>query len=190
MNKLSKILLKGPMLVALMIFCGAITSQAQTARLQLGHLDNLARKASETVDINVDERLIQLTAKFLGKDADDEEVRKVITGLKGIYVKSFEFENPGEYSEADMESIRSQVRSSNWSKVLDFKSKKDGSIEVYLMTSDSQIGGLVVLATEPKEFTVVNILGPINLEKLAKLEGQFGIPDLESEASPKPKQKN
>jgi hypothetical protein len=179
MNKLSRTLLKGPMLVALMIFCGAITSQAQTARLQLGHLDNLARKASETLDINVDERLIQLTAKWLGKSAEDEEVRKIITGLKGIYVKSFKFENPGEYSEANLESIRSQVRGPSWSKVLDFNSKKEGSIEVYLMTNDAQIGGLVVLAAQTKEFTVVNVLGPINLEKLTKLEGQFGIPDLE-----------
>jgi len=34
----------------------------QTARLQLGQLDNLAAKASETVDVTIDERLMQLTA--------------------------------------------------------------------------------------------------------------------------------
>ena len=31
---------------------------------------------------------------------------------------------------------------------------------------------------EPREFTVVNIVGPVDLEKLAGLEGQFGIPHI------------
>jgi hypothetical protein len=178
------------MLVVLMIICGAITAEAQTARLQMSQLDSLARKASETTDLNVDERLIQLTIKWLGDDPDDKEIKKIVSGLKGIYVRSFEFENPGEYSEVDVESIRSQVRNSNWSKVLDAKSKKEGSIEVYIMTAGSQIGGLVVLANEPKEFTVVNVVGPVDLEKLTKLDGHFGLPDLDIETTPKPKQKN
>jgi hypothetical protein len=189
MSKLSRTLLKRTVLVALMILCAGITARAQTGRVQLSHLDSLARKASETVDINVDERLIQLTAKFLGKDPDDEEVRKAITGLKGIYVRSFEFETPGEYTEGDVESIRSQVRGPNWTKVLNVFSKKEGTIEVYLMTNGAQVGGLVVLATDAKEFTVVNILGPVDLEKLTRLEGQFGVPALEIEST-KPKQKN
>jgi len=41
-----------------------------------------------------------------------------------------------------------------------------------------QITGLAVLSIEPREFTVVNIVGPIDLDKLSKLEGQFGVPDL------------
>jgi hypothetical protein len=190
MNTLSRTLLKGPILVALIIVGAAITSQAQTARLQLGQLDSLAPRASETVDINVDERLIQLTAKFLGKDPGDEELRKIISGLKGIYVKSFEFETPGQFSDADLESVRVQLRGSAWSKVVNVTSKKEGSIEVYVMTNGTQVGGLVVLASEAKEFTVVNILGSVDLNKLTRLEGQFGVPDLEIETSPKPKQKN
>jgi hypothetical protein len=190
MNKLSRTLLKGPMLAALVIFCAAITTRAQTARLQLSQLDPLAKKATETLDINVDERLMQLTAKFLGHDPDDEEVRKVITGLKGIYVKSFEFENPGEYTEADLESIRTQVRNTSWTRIMHATSKKDGEIEVYLMTNGSQVGGLVVIAAETKELTVVNVLGDVNLEKLTKLEGNFGVPDLDIDDAPKPKQRN
>ena len=57
------------------------------------------------------------------------------------------------------------------------------------MINGSQIGGLAVLASDPKELTVVNLIGPVDLEKLTKLEGQFGIPELEIEQS-KPKRKN
>jgi hypothetical protein len=51
------------------------------------------------------------------------------------------------------------------------------------------VGGLAILAFGPKELAVVNIVGPVDLDKLSKLEGNFGIPDLEIE-SQKTKPKN
>lgn len=68
-------------------------------------------------------------------------------------------------------------------------SKKEGNVEVYLQFAGEAINGLAVLHTDDKELTVVNIVGPVNLDKLAQLEGQMGIPDLGIE-SPKPKKKN
>ena len=35
-----------------------------------------------------------------------------------------------------------------------------------------------MIASEPREFTIVNIVGSIDIDKLAKLEGQFGIPQV------------
>jgi hypothetical protein len=113
----------------------------------------------------------------------------VLKGLKGIYVKSFEFEKEGEYSQIDVDSIMFQLNGSTWSKVLTVKSKKDGqNIGVYLNMLGDQINGLAVVSIEPKELTVVNIVGPIDLEKLSELEGQFGVPDLgiEQEKTKKP----
>jgi hypothetical protein len=166
------------------------TTRAQNARIDLGPLEHLGAKASEAVDVNIDERLMQITAKFLsGKEPDELKIKELINGLKGIYVKSFEFENDGDYSQADVESIRSQLRNPAWSKILNVSSKREGSIEVYLMSNAAQVGGLVVLATDLKELTIVNIVGPVDLEKLSQLEGQFGVPDLGIEIT-KPKPKN
>ena len=168
----------------------AATAGAQNPRIQTSQLDALAAKASQTVDVNIDERLMQLTARFLSsKDDDEAKVKELVNGLKGIYVKSFEFENEGQYTEADLEGIRSQLRNTAWNRIVNVSSKKEGSVEVYLMQTGDQISGLAVLATEPKEITVVNIIGPVDLEKLRQLEGQFGIPDLDIERS-KPKRKN
>ena len=57
------------------------------------------------------------------------------------------------------------------------------------MLNGEQVGGLAVLVFEARELTVVNIIGPVDLEKLSKLEGQFGVPELGIEA-PRPKTKN
>ena len=177
-------------LAVLLVLGATATAMAQNPRIQTSQLDALASKASETVDVNIDESLIALTAKFLSsKDDDEKKVKEIVNGLKGIYVKSFEFEAEGQYSEADLESIRSQLRNPAWSRIINVRSKKDGSIEVYLMHTGAQISGLALLATELKEFTVINLVGPVDLEKLTQLEGQFGIPELGLEES-KPKRKN
>ena len=177
--------------LAVLLMLGATaTALAQDPRIQTSQLDALAAKASETVDVNIDESLMALTTKFLSsKDEDEKKVKELVSGLKGIYVKSFEFESEGQYSDADLESIRSQLRNPAWSRIINARSKKDGSIEVYVMHTGGQVSGLAVLATELKEITVINIVGPVDLEKLTQLEGEFGIPDLGLEGS-KPKRKN
>jgi uncharacterized protein YejL (UPF0352 family) len=195
MKSLSRTLLRFALLklasVAILVVLGAAaTAMAQNPRIQTSQLDALAAKASQTVDVNIDEHLMQLTARFLSsKDPDEAKVKDLVNGLKGIYVKSFEFEAEGQYSEADLEGIRSQLRNTAWNRIVNVHSKKEGSVEVYLMQSGNQISGLAVLANDPKEITVVNIVGPVDLDKLSELEGNFGIPDLEIERS-KPKRKN
>ncbi|MFN2578630.1 MAG: DUF4252 domain-containing protein [Pyrinomonadaceae bacterium] len=164
--------------VLLLLAGGVVTTMAQGAKLQLDQLDLLANRASETVDVKLDEHLMQTTAKFFsGKDTDDAEIRDLIKNVKGIYVKSFTFDKENEYSPAEVDSVMSQLRSAGWSKIVGVTSKKDGeNVEVYLMNLGDEITGLAVVSLEPKEFMVVNIVGPINLQKLSQLEGSFGVP--------------
>jgi hypothetical protein len=191
MKTLFESVLKLASLSLLLILLPAGTATAQSPRLQTSSLDYLTAKASETVDVNIDEHLMQMTAKFFSStDPDEKRIKELVSGLKGIYVKVFEFEHEGEYSVADVESIRSQLRGAAWSKILNVNSKKDGAIEVYLMTTGDQISGLAVLAANPKELTIVNIIGPVDLGKLSELEGQFGVPVLGIEQPAKTKPKN
>jgi len=174
-----------------LVLLTAVAANAQSARLQTNTLDYLASKASETVDVNIDEHLMQLTAKFFSStDPDEKKIKEVIGGLKGIYVKVFEFEHEGEYSSTDVEAIRAQLRGPGWTKIVNYTSKKEGSVEVYLMTIGDQINGLAVLAADPKELTIVNILGPVDLNKLSQLEGQFGVPEMGIEPPVKTRPKN
>src|SRR5215813_6148989 len=84
-----------------------LVARAQDPRLQLNSLDHLAAKANQTVDVSIDERLMKTAAKLLSdKDVDEREVKKLVEGLKGIYVKNFEFDTEGQYTAADLETIR------------------------------------------------------------------------------------
>ena len=111
------------------------------------------------------------------------------TGILGIHVKVFEFETEGQYSVADLEAIRAQVRNAPWNRIVVVTSKKETNVEVYLLMKGPEVGGLAVIAFGPKELAVINIVGPVDLDKLSKLEGNFGIPELEID-SRKSKPKN
>src|SRR5665213_3344488 len=82
-------------------------------------LDRLAAKATEVVDVTMDANLLQLAGRFLSdKDPDDAKVKKMISGLKGIYVRSFEFAKAGEYQESDVEPLRAQLHAPTWSRIV------------------------------------------------------------------------
>ena len=157
------------------------TAEAQDMRLQLDSLDKFEARASESVDVSLDGKLLELAGKFLNDSKPEEAaVKELVMGLKAIYVKSFEFDKEGEYSTADVESVRTQLRSPTWTRMFGAKSKKEGeNLEVYTMMSGNLINGITVLATEPKQLSVIQIIGRIDLEKLVRLSGKFGIPSIE-----------
>jgi len=190
MNSLFHTNIRQPLMVLLLIASSTLIANAQDSRIQTASLDHLAAKASESVDVNVDERLMKMAAKvFSDQDADERKIKKLVEGLKGIYVRSFEFDASGQYTDADLESIRTQLRGPGWTRMVNVTSKKDGKLEVYLLFHGDMVNGLAVLHSDEKELTIVNIVGPVDLDKLAQLEGQFGVPELGIE-SQKPKTKN
>jgi hypothetical protein len=157
----------------------AVIGLGQAQQLKL-NLDHLAAKAADSVDINLNGSVLQLAAKFLdGKDADEAKVKKLIAGIEGIYIRSFQFKNDGEWTQSDLESIRSQVKGPGWSRIVGFKSSSEGNAEVYLRTEKDKVLGVAIVVAEPKEFTVVNLSGTIDLDSLAELSGHFGMPKIE-----------
>ncbi len=168
----------------LLTACLAVTAFGQSARLQLGQLDRLESIADQTVDVTVDQKVLNLAKIFLGKskDKDQQKVKELIGEIEGIYVKHFRFEKAGQYSLADIEAIRLQLNGPGWSRMANVRSKRNNqNLDVYTMINGAKIGGLAVIAAEEKELTIVNIIGPIDLEKLMDLEGSFSIPSLELE---------
>jgi Domain of unknown function (DUF4252) len=166
----------------IIVFATASPALAQTALLKLDNLDKLSASAKQVVDVTVDEQLLQLASKFLSstRSADEREIRELVKDLKGVYVKRFEFDTDGQYSSADIEPVLKQLRGSGWARIVGVTSKREfTNIEVFVMTEASIIKGIAVVAAEPRELTVVNVVGPIDVDRLSRLQGQFGIPSLE-----------
>ena len=156
--------------------------QAQDpARLQLTTLDQLEPRAEQTINITMDGKVLQLALRFLSdKKPNEVKIKEAVSGIKGIYVKSFQFDQDNLFSANEVEPIRTQLRSPLWSQLVEVRSKKAGqNIDVFTMIDGGRINGVAIIALDRRQVTVVNIVGPVDVDKLAELRGNFGIPDFE-----------
>ncbi|MBC7933646.1 MAG: DUF4252 domain-containing protein [Rubrivivax sp.] len=172
-----------------LVAIGASAARAQTnptvgGRLRLDSLERLAPKASETVNIEVDGFLIKFASGVLSnEDPEEKNVKEILAGLKGVYVRSYDFKTEGQFSEADIAPVREQLRAPLWKRLIDLKSRgvEIEDAEVYVATDGDRIEGMAIIVVEPKEVTVVNIVGSIDMDKIRKLEGNLGIPRIHIE---------
>jgi uncharacterized protein DUF4252 len=148
------------------------------AQIRITGLDGLAAKAKESVDITLDSTLLRMAGGFLAshddKDKNGANIKDLLSGLKAITVRSYEFKEEGQYRIEDLEPIRAQLRTPGWSKIISSQSKGEIS-EIYTRTEQGKVVGFAIIAAEPKELTVVAIEGTIDLKDLSKLGG-LGIP--------------
>ena len=164
-------------------------SPAVAQQLKLDNLNKLSDAARQVVDVTIDEQLLQLASKFLSsaRSADEAEIKELVKDLKGVYVKRFEFDTDGKYSTADVDPILKQLRAPGWSRIVGVTSKggDNPNVEVFIMSDANLIKGIAVIASQPRELTVVNVVGPIDVDRLSRLQGQFGIPSLELPSKPR-----
>ena len=182
-----------------LLFAGPLLAQAKTSlaamprgQLLLPEMAGLADKASESVTVTLDSQLLGFAARFLNPDVPDEAAaKKIVSSLTGIYVRKYTFDTDYAYPKADIDGIRRQLAAPGWSQIVEARSKKEQTdVDVYLLIDSGKARGLAIIASEPREFAIVNIVGSIALEDLHELEGKFGVPELQIEskksASPTP----
>jgi hypothetical protein len=152
----------------------AVPASAQKINLDF---PGLADRAEEVVDVTLDASMLRMAARFFSaRDADERAVRDMISGLEGIYVRSYQFAKEGEYDKTLVDRIKSQL-GATWKPLVTVRSKKKENVNIFADMRGDRVTGLVIISAEPREFTVVNINGPIDIERLASLQGQFGIPE-------------
>ena len=166
--------------VLLIAFAFILAAPVYAQRITLD-FGNLADSADEVVDVTLDGPMLRMAAKFLSsRDRDERALRDMVAKLDGIYVRSFSFRKEDAYDKALVSRVRNQLGKS-WQRIVTVRSKEGENVEVYTDMRGDAVAGLVVISAEPRELTVVNIVGPIDLDKIADLGGQFGIPRVEVE---------
>ena len=85
----------------------ALAFGATDALVKLPDFEGLAEKATESVNITLDEPLLKMATGFLSsEDAEDAEAIKILKGLRGIYVRSFTFPESFAYPRDAIETVR------------------------------------------------------------------------------------
>jgi hypothetical protein len=167
----------------------AVPALAQTAQLPAPSPieKELAARASNVTEVTLGKDMLGFAAKVMNdKDTnpsvnplynrDVEDTQKLIEGLDGIYVREYEFDKEGQFSAGEVEQLRKYFETSEWSPMVQERERKSGeSTDVMVKLVNGESHGLFVLIVEPKELTIVLILGPIRMDELGKLNGVAGL---------------
>lgn len=168
---------------AVLVVIMAIAGPAWAQQGWTFDFSSLADRAEETVEVKLDGKMLALASKFLSsEDSEEREVREIVKGLQGIYIYSFSFGSDWEYDKSVADAVRRQI-GTGWEKMITVRSRTKENVDVWVRPGATALDGIFIIAAEPREFTVVNIVGSIDIEKLSRLEGQFGIPELDVESS-------
>lgn len=155
---------------------------AQSAQLNLPSFDHLKAKATDTVDITIGSWPLGIAAAMMDEsDAESAEIKEMLSGLKAIYVRSYEFASDFVYSKADVDSVRRQLSAPDWTQLIQVRDRKmESDVDVYVSIVDNEARGLAIVTSEPRQFTILNIVGSMDLDKLAQLEDHLGLPGLDA----------
>jgi hypothetical protein len=173
-------------LITFILAMGALTgtaaAQNQTPPLPLPPAVEkaLAARASDVTEVTLGKNMLAFASKFMnGKDQDEAATRQLITGLDGIYVREYEFDKEGQYSMEEIEQLRKYFETSEWTSIVRERERKSGeTTDVMVKLVNGESHGMFILTAEPKELTIVMILGPIKMEDLGKLKGLSGLGSL------------
>jgi len=170
-----------PRIAAFLLAAGAISfpALAQNSQLPLPSPveKELAAHASDVTEVTLGKNMLAFAAKFMhDKDEDEAGVRQLIEGLDGIYVREYAFDKEGEYSIDQLDQLRKYFETPEWAPIIHEHERKSGeTTDVLMKTVNGENKGMFILSAEPKELTIVLILGPIRVEDLGKLHGIGGL---------------
>ena len=157
----------------------AVPALAQSSQLPLPPPveKELAARATHVTEVTLGKNMLSFAAKFMnGKDEDEAATRHLIEGLEGIYVREYEFDKEGQFSMEEIEKLRTYFETTEWSPIVRERERKTGeTTDVMVKLVNGETRGMFILTVEPKELTIVLILGPIRMEDLGKLKGIGGL---------------
>jgi hypothetical protein len=165
-----------------LLFALSAAAGGQDANIQRpSNLDRYEAEASDSVEITVDDKVLRMAAGALSDSKPNERaIKALIGGIRGVYVRAFEFDREGIYQPAEVEALRARFRAPEWSRVIGVRSRKYGeNVDVFLSGSGEQLKGLAVVVAAPRELVYVHVTGDIDIERLRDLEGRFRVPRLE-----------
>lgn len=149
-------------------------------RLELPSFSHLQSKATEVVDVTLGAWPLALASKFMeADDPESAEMNKVISGIKSISVRSYEFDSDFVYSKADVDAVRSQLSAPGWTQLAHVRDRKNSEdVDVYISMDADRANGFAIIASEPRKFTILNIVGAIDLDQVAKLGRHMDLPQI------------
>ncbi|HEY6456534.1 MAG TPA: DUF4252 domain-containing protein [Steroidobacteraceae bacterium] len=148
---------------------------AQHPAFRIPPLADLRRDAVESTNITVGPLLLWFASRVVSNgDPQSAALGSLLHGLHKVQVHSYAYKADHVYRTADLEALRSQLTRPGWHQMVRVHERDaHNDTAIYYTQEDRTVTGLVVLVAEPREFTLVNISGKIDMRNVAALCGTF-----------------
>ena len=148
---------------------------AQLPALKLPSFAEMRRDAVESVSFTFGPITLWFAGKVMGdRDPQSAAIKKLLRGLHKVQIRSYRFKTDHVYEASELQWLRRQLSAPGWHQMVqvrDYAAK--GDVDIYYALDDRIVTGLAILSAEPREFTVVNISGHIDLDQVALLRHTF-----------------
>lgn len=155
----------------------------------------LAARAANVTEVTLGKNMLGFAAKFMdGNDKNQAAAKQLVEGLDGIYVRDYEFDKEGQYSMEEIDKLRQAFETPEWSPLVHtHETKGNETTDVMVKLVNGEPHGMFILSAEPKELSIVLILGPIHMDQLGMLKGIGGLGalgDIDKNTKSKDKEKD
>ena len=162
----------------ILILLAAALPAFAAADFDFKQLDKLGANATDSTNITLEGPMLKMASGLMNDDKGS--AKNVLSKLKGIYVRTWEYAEEGKYNDSDLDPLRNWLDAQHWTKIVDVKEKKDKEkTAIYVLSlPENKPGGFAIISAEAKDVSVVFVDGPVSMEDLGKLGGNIGIPDM------------
>jgi uncharacterized protein DUF4252 len=153
----------------------AISTTAAAQQIDLKALDKIAAKAKGSTEMGMDPAMLKAAASALNeKDGKEAAVKKLTENIKGFFLRNYEFKK-GDFKLEDIKPLTDQLKAPNWVRFLHTKEDNEQT-EIWWHVTNGETDGILLIAAEEDELTVINAVGTANLQDLSKLKDLGNLP--------------
>jgi hypothetical protein len=155
-----------------------VVAAAQDGRLWLPLSSELRQKAAQSVDFTLGPFGLRLTSALLDDhDQDCVRLKKTLRGLKYVRIRDYQFSSSDwAYPSEQVDQLRRQLSEPDWSPLLQVHDRsKHQDMGIYISRDEHSARGVAIIASNPRELTIINIVGAVELNQIGALRDMFSL---------------
>lgn len=142
--------------------------------LRLPASTDFRQPATETVNITLGAMPLHFAAALMDDhDSEAAAVKQTLAGVKSVQIRSYEFASDYPCAQTDLGPLRSQLAQPGWTRLVETHKRDRENVDIYVALNDHVVRGVAIIACEPRELTIVNVVGTVDLDQVARLRHTF-----------------
>jgi hypothetical protein len=150
---------------------GLLSGCREDGELSFPPFPEAAARTTGSVDLDLGPFALWAASSVMDDhDPQTGQVRQILQKLKSVKVRSYAISPDRPPPQAELASLRRQLSGPGWTPLVQTHERGGNEdVNIYIAQDEHAVHGLAVLATSPREVTIVNVIGTIERSDVARL---------------------